>query len=248
MRQHREMALRACPFERVETTGERALETWEGLRTAGRGAPVVVGDEDSLADLMSRLLPPVSPTSATDIIDIASRLRHPADLAARRASDLEAALKLLNKKPNLGFAVRDSAPEVGEWPTKASPMPGLTVALESIGSAPLAKVQICLIPTDDWTTVPAHLQWGGANECPYPEYQVAAFRSWRDRFGAELAGMNGDTVNLRVRRRPGTRSEALELAREQYLYCNDIVDQGTGTLSELAASLMESDWWFFWWD
>jgi hypothetical protein len=53
---------------------------------------------------------------------------------------------------------------------------------------------------------------------------------------------------LRVARRPATREAALELAREQYLYCNDIVDQGTGSLSGLAASLTTDDWWFFWWD
>jgi hypothetical protein len=38
------------------------------------------------------------------------------------------------------------------------------------------------------------------------------------------------------------------LAREQYLYCGDIVDQGTGTLSRLATALMADDWWYFWWD
>ena len=31
-------------------------------------------------------------------------------------------------------------------------------------------------------------------------------------------------------------------------YCPDIVDQGTDNLATLAAILMVSDWWFFWWD
>jgi hypothetical protein len=105
-----------------------------------------------------------------------------------------------------------------------------------------------LVPTDDWTTVPAHLRWGGWNACPAPEYHIAALRAWRDRFGAELVGLAFDTMNLRVARRPQTRPEALDIAREQYLYCSDIVDQGVGTLSALAATLMASDWWFFWWD
>ena len=55
-------------------------------------------------------------------------------------------------------------------------------------------------------------------------------------------------MNIRVERRPGTRDEALNLAREQYAYCNDIVDQGVGTLSTLAAELTAHDWWYFWWD
>jgi hypothetical protein len=77
---------------------------------------------------------------------------------------------------------------------------------------------------------------------------VAALRSWRDRFGAELVGLGFDTMNLRVARRPQTRAEALELAREQDLYSQDLVDQVAGTLSHLAADLMTHEWWFFWWD
>ena len=30
--------------------------------------------------------------------------------------------------------------------------------------------------------------------------------------------------------------------------CNDIIDQGMGSYRALAAGLMASDWWFFWWD
>jgi hypothetical protein len=71
-----------------------------------------------------------------------------------------------------------------------------------------------------------------------------AARIW----GAELIGLGSDTINLRVSRKPGTREEALELARAQYVYCNDIIDQGVGSYRELAAGLMASDWWFFWWD
>jgi hypothetical protein len=55
-------------------------------------------------------------------------------------------------------------------------------------------------------------------------------------------------VDLRVARRPDTREQALELAREHYAYCNDIVDQGEGTLSPLAACLIADERWNFWWD
>jgi Domain of unknown function (DUF4253) len=48
--------------------------------------------------------------------------------------------------------------------------------------------------------------------------------------------------------RPKTREEALALARDQYVYCADNIDQGVRTYSALAAALMESDWWYFWWD
>lgn len=38
------------------------------------------------------------------------------------------------------------------------------------------------------------------------------------------------------------------LAKELYEYCPDIVDQGMGTITNLAALLMVSNAWFFWWD
>lgn len=76
----------------------------------------------------------------------------------------------------------------------------------------------------------------------------AALRHWRDHYGAELIGLGKDVLSIRVARKPVARSEAIELARVQYAYCNDIVDQGTESLSSLAAELMAHDWWFFWWD
>ncbi len=43
------------------------------------------------------------------------------------------------------------------------------------------------------------------------------------------------------------RREALKLAREQYLYCGDIVSQGVGSIAGLAAILEVSTHWYFWW-
>jgi hypothetical protein len=142
----------------------------------------------------------------------------------------------------------DEPPQMGEWPAEAPRSPQLSVAADLFSGTPLPLTHLIVIPTNDWTTIPAFLRWGGWNDCPAPEYHVAALRSWRDRFGAELVGLGPDVMNIRVSRKPETRSAALDLAREQYEYCNDIVDQGVGTLSALAAGLMENDWWFFWWD
>jgi hypothetical protein len=139
-------------------------------------------------------------------------------------------------------------PPLGEWPSGPMEAPELTVATDIRSGSPLEKVRIIVLPTADWTTIPAYLRWGGWNDCPAPENHVAALRSWRDRYGAELIGLSQDVMNIRVKKRPETREAALDLAREQYTYCSDIVDQGVETLSALAAILMQSDWWYFWWD
>jgi hypothetical protein len=134
----------------------------------------------------------------------------------------------------------------GDWPASPEPSIGLSV-VRNLGQ-PLSKVFIGVAPTDDWTTIPAYLRWGNWNDCPAVECHVAAMRTWRDRYGAELIGVSSDTLNVRVAAKPATREEALALARDQYIYCSDIVDQGADTYSTLATYLMANDWWYFWWD
>jgi hypothetical protein len=236
------------PFEIVETTGENALAQWEQLKAAGRGVPVIVGDiagilEPFSAD-QSATRRPVQETLAA-----ANAIRFPEGLFKMRRDEKAAALEMLRKlDPSSDSEDDDHEPPLGEWPAATSESPGLSVAYDVQTGQPLAKVHIVLVPTADPTTVPAHLQWGHFNDCPAPEYHVAALRHWRDRYGAELVGLDRDTLNLRVARRPTSRDEAIDLARLQYAYCNDIVDQGLDDLSALAATLMADDWWFFWWD
>jgi hypothetical protein len=239
---------------------------------------VVGSDEDlvRLMDQLLPPAPGMPQPTVAEILASAGAMRHPDGLRAQRALEeargREALRRLYEKRPDLSPPKRwvtDSTgkrreltraeaiaamlqeprePLVGEWPEQPSAMQGLSVANDWYTGQLLQKVHIILIPTDDWTTIPAHLRWGGWNACPQPEYHVAALRSWRDRFGAELVGLRSDTMNLRVARRPQTRAEALELAREQYDYCDDLVEQVAGTLSQLAADLMAHEWWFFWWD
>ncbi|MCJ2187031.1 DUF4253 domain-containing protein [Novosphingobium beihaiensis] len=113
---------------------------------------------------------------------------------------------------------------------------------------PLEKVHVLFIPTQHGWEVPAYLRWGNWNACPPPEYHVAALRQWHDRFGAELVGMTGDRMDVHVASPPASRDAALGTAKEIYRYCPDIVDQGTGTLSALAAAMVSGHWWNFWWD
>jgi hypothetical protein len=80
----RRKAIAAFPFERVETSGDRALATWQELRTAGRGAPVVLGDDESVARLTgssSAIL--ADNRTVADTLSKAARVRYPEDLAPR---------------------------------------------------------------------------------------------------------------------------------------------------------------------
>jgi hypothetical protein len=240
------------PYELVETTGENALATWEELKTAGRGAPVVLGVDN--LDIL--LLPFDSRERARrkpieEILAAAEAIKYPADLYKRRQDEHAEAKAYLEKMASLGEfkdEEEDYEPPLGDWPTEPSYGWGLSVVYDVATRQPRSTVRIALIPTDDPTAIPAYMQWGNWNSCPSPADHVGALRAWRDRYGAELIGLGADTLNLRVSRKPATREEALELAREHYFYCTDIIDQGMGSYRALAAGLMESDWWFFWWD
>lgn len=239
---------------------------------------ILGGDNEmnSFANLLTPFGPDALPLQPVeDILKRAAGIRFPGDLAERKKKDEEFYLQKFkadrDANPNKPLpqikevidgktrtlsmeeviAMMESQPDeppVGEWPASPEPSVGLTVALDFQTGAPFSKVYIGIAPTDDWTTIPAYLRWGGWNECPAAEYHVAAMRTWRDRYGAELIGMSADTINLRVAGKPRTREEALALARDQYVYCADIIDQGFQSYSALAADLMANDWWYFWWD
>jgi hypothetical protein len=285
MAEHDKQARANFPLKLIETTGKNALRTWEELKAAGQGSPVVLGGDVELGRVASPFGPPPPylpglseppplPERPTveEIVRKADGLKFPDDLVQQRKAELDEGRKFLEERlkanPNTPLptiivnengasrtltreeviaSMKDQPqePPSGEWPSRPPEAPSISDLYRDI---PDEKIYIAVAPTEDWTTLPAHLHWGGWNACPAPEYHVAALRSWRDRYGAELVGLSGDVMNLRVARKPKTREEALALAREHHVYCNDTIDQGVGTLSALAAAVMVNDWWFFWWD
>lgn len=234
----------ALPYERVTVPGEGALVEWKRLKSEGRGWPVVIGgdaDLERIADQFSMgdpavtgvAIPGMHVRSLDEILAASRNIRFPNDFhgwsGAYQREDLRA--------------------PIGDWPTQAEAgEPGLSVALDLVSGKPLAQVHILLLPTKNGWEAPAYLRWGDWNACFPPEYHVAALRDWHDRFGADLVGINGDTMNVNAKNRPADREHALTLARDFYGYCPDIVDQGAGTISALAAELMTSEWWYLWWD
>lgn len=128
----------------------------------------------------------------------------------------------------------------------ASPGSALAVLADYKGR-PSKLLFIMLVPTRDSTEIPAILMYGGWNACPHPSEHVAMLRRWRDRYGAQLIALTGDTLECVVAR-PAGQLEATPLAEEMYWYSPDIVDQGTESVDALASSLAGSKYWFFWWD
>ena len=136
----------------------------------------------------------------------------------------------------------------GDWPTEPVEAMELGAHRDVLSRRPKETVYFAKIPTVHAFEIPAYLRFGNWNACPSPEEHVTILRRWSERYGLEMYALTGDVVECEIARPPASCKEALKLAREQYLYCNDIVDQGVGSISGLAAILECSNHWYFWWD
>jgi Domain of unknown function (DUF4253) len=137
---------------------------------------------------------------------------------------------------------------LGDWP-RSIPQPlSLTLHTDILTGKVLPTVHLGLAKIEHFWQLPAVLKYGDWNDCPSPEVHCALHRSWQNRFGAEIAGVSGDVIECIVENPPTDRESATALAWEQYWYCGDIVDQGCGKILNLAATLLNSRNWYFWWD
>ncbi|HEX5183361.1 MAG TPA: DUF4253 domain-containing protein [Allosphingosinicella sp.] len=238
--------LDAFPFKWITTDGNRAMAEWLRLRCEGRFWPVIVGGDQELMQIAEQW--GLGDHTAEQILAAAAELRHPETLRAYHEAQKERLAAFLQQQGEP--PEEDYQPPVGDWPQddEIEPVSGPSLVRDVLTGEPLGRVHILLMPTKAGHEVPALLRWGGWNECPPPEHHVAALRRWHEDYGAELVGLSGAVVELRLSKRLATKDEAMRLAREHYLYCNDAVDQGAGDLTTLAALLLVSDWWFFWWD
>ncbi|MBO9880704.1 DUF4253 domain-containing protein [Xanthomonas sp. D-109] len=218
---------------RVEVVpGNRALEKILALRlTEDESVPVALGDDDDLDRTMEAL--EHNNASTLEIVEAAESI------------DIQEWFKeRVTEDPDY-YAVDGEELAPGPQPAQAKP---LSLAFDVLSGAPKAKVHIALIPTTKPWEVPAHLKMGSWNECPEPEVHIAVFRSWFERYGAVVTGVGPDTVEFSVARPPESLEEARVLAREQFIYCADIVHQGVQSVENLARVLLKSGNWYFWWD
>lgn len=115
-------------------------------------------------------------------------------------------------------------------------------------AAPDTVQRLLLVPVTRPADVPAHLGWWGAANYDLSGGDISAvLRSWEDRFGAVLIGMGFDTLTLHAAHPPVEPRQIELVAREQFAFCPDIVDQGVETIEALQECVADARWWF-WWD
>ena len=215
-------------FELVRVSASEAVQKWRALREEGRGvfSPVILAepenfalDSDELAELQLEL----------PKILAASEAKSVADFFARRKAE---------------NAVLWQELEAGDWPE-------VPYKLEPYLPRQTEEVFIAKVPTANSCEALAHIGFGGWNDCPYDAEHVAVLRYWHERYGASLFALGGDIIECVVERPPTTREAALDLASEQLLYAPGALGEFSGggsSVPELAAALLNSRHWLFWWD
>jgi len=132
-------------------------------------------------------------------------------------------------------------------PDAVAPMHSLAVGFDHRGKEQ-DEIWIAIVEAEHSWELPLKLGYGAWNSCPAPEEHAIIARYWGEKYGAEIAAMTSDTIEFTVARPPVSKEACDELAKEMFVYCTDIVDQGVGSVPTLAKCVEGSTVWFFWWD
>ena len=103
------------------------------------------------------------------------------------------------------------------------------------------------VPVQSVYDVFCYLPFGGA-ESPEPMEHRSIAKYWFEKYGAVPCFMSGDVLQFYVKRPVSEEGEVKALALQQFGFCSDIVTQGCETVQNLATSLKNSRFWYFWWD
>ncbi len=94
---------------------------------------------------------------------------------------------------------------------------------------------------------PLIIPMGGYNECPLPVYQAALFKHWQEEFEAAPLVVTQDTWVVQTGRLPVTDDEALQLAKEHFMFCQYVLES-FDSVGQYASYLKNNEIWYFWWD
>lgn len=142
----------------------------------------------------------------------------------------------------------DPSEVVGEWLGESDDKQGFALTTVKLTRETFNNfVGVKLHVEESWK-IPAYFNYSAGDFCPSPEVHCAIWKYWEEQFGAKIIGVTSDSIEGYVANPPKSKEEAINLAWQQYLYCSDIVDQGTETISNLASSIINHEYWYFWWD
>jgi hypothetical protein len=139
-----------------------------------------------------------------------------------------------------------AGPFPGLAPAQGQPLPP-AVLDEVLGALPDARIG--LVPAARPADVLPLIGWEGVANWHASALPVAAvLRSWEDRFGARLLDVGFAGIRVLAGRPPRTLRAAQHLAAEHVVFCDECGGQGLTQVGRVAAGLLDSPVWTFWWD
>ena len=145
------------------------------------------------------------------------------------------------------FMSSDYLPD--EEPEDDAPILSALLRYELMDEEDQGEMLLLQIPTDDPADIPAYLPFGGWNDCPNAETQLAFTHYWREKYGAIPAALDGaDCLEFLVERPVTDPIEAKNLAVEQFAFCSDLPFQVFEDFEQLTEFIHQSRQWYFWWD
>ena len=121
---------------------------------------------------------------------------------------------------------------------------GLDIQAGSRGLFGMAK-RVAIVRGMGPFEVLAAMRTNGANYDISTELVIAKLREWDSRYGLDIQDIDADSVAFGFHRKPGN---LVQFAREVYELCPDTVEQGPGTLEELAIEIDRANAVRLWWD
>jgi hypothetical protein len=114
-------------------------------------------------------------------------------------------------------------PSGGKWPGNIRQKGEIAAHRDILTRKIKPRVYVGLARIDNPWELPAAIPYGGWNECPVPEVHCAIFRFWQRKYGAQIVSMSGDVIECAVDHPSLVKEDAIDLAWQQYVYCQDIV-------------------------
>ena len=102
-----------------------------------------------------------------------------------------------------------------------------------------------LLPTQDWEDLIRAFQTNGANYDLMPADVARWLRKLCPQQPFIITGAGWDWLEGRF---TGPVKNSRKLAHQMYEFCPDIVDQGIGSVKDLARALEKDGYFFYWWD
>lgn len=141
--------------------------------------------------------------------------------------------------------VKEEYQDDGDWQDDVVGTEDAVNPINDFDFADGGNIYLVEVPVKEPWQVFAYVPFGGWNECPDADEQMAVAKYWYEKYGAVPAHFSNDMIQYYLPK-PVT-DNTMSVAEEHMGYCEDIVLQGDN-LTTLAATIKESTVWTFWWD